>query len=181
MGTTQMLLLCMVVVAHNRCWTADRLAHRGLPHPECCPLCDQAVETVDHLLVLCVSAREFWFRFFSQRTQAFSPQPTETSFHNWWERVSNAASGMIRQGMNSLIILGAWTLWTHRNRCIFYGAAPSISGALVLAEDERKLCLAGGSRYIPLDCPRSRRLESCFWSNLVSFTGTNVIKEQWNC
>ncbi|GJN31492.1 hypothetical protein PR202_gb19900 [Eleusine coracana subsp. coracana] len=26
---------------HKRCWTADRLARRNLPHPECCPLCDQ--------------------------------------------------------------------------------------------------------------------------------------------
>lgn len=25
---------------HNRCWTADRLEKRGLPHPEQCPLCD---------------------------------------------------------------------------------------------------------------------------------------------
>ena len=39
------------LVAHNRCWTADRLARRGLPHPEHCPLCDQAAETIDHLLV----------------------------------------------------------------------------------------------------------------------------------
>jgi len=65
------------LVAHNRCWTADRLARRGLPHPERCLLCDQAAETIDHLLVQCVFAREFWFRFFSRiGLQAFSPQPT---------------------------------------------------------------------------------------------------------
>jgi hypothetical protein len=28
------------LVAHNRCWTADRLARRNLPHPNRCPLCD---------------------------------------------------------------------------------------------------------------------------------------------
>ena len=69
------------LVAHNRCWTADR---HGLPHPEHCPLCDQAAETIGHLLVQCVFAREFWFRFFSRiGLQAFSPQSTETSFHSW--------------------------------------------------------------------------------------------------
>ena len=26
----------MWLVAHNRCWTADRLARRGLPHPDRC-------------------------------------------------------------------------------------------------------------------------------------------------
>jgi hypothetical protein len=30
----------MWIVAHDRCWTADRLARRGLPHPESCPMCD---------------------------------------------------------------------------------------------------------------------------------------------
>ena len=29
------------LVLHNKCWTADRLAKRGLPHPSSCPLCDQ--------------------------------------------------------------------------------------------------------------------------------------------
>jgi len=42
----------MWLAADNRCWTADRLSRRNLPHPEHCPLCDQAEETIDHLLVL---------------------------------------------------------------------------------------------------------------------------------
>ena len=44
------------LVAHNKCWTVDRLARHGLPHPEFCPLCDQEEETIDHLLVHCVFA-----------------------------------------------------------------------------------------------------------------------------
>ena len=51
----------MWLVAHNRCWTADRLLQRGLPHPARCPLCDQADETINHLLVPGIFAREFWF------------------------------------------------------------------------------------------------------------------------
>lgn len=31
----------------NRCWTADRLARRGLNHPEKCLLCDQQEETAN--------------------------------------------------------------------------------------------------------------------------------------
>jgi hypothetical protein len=49
----------MWLVAHQRCWTADRLAKRGLPHPDCCPLCDQEEENIQHLLVGCVFARDF--------------------------------------------------------------------------------------------------------------------------
>jgi hypothetical protein len=111
------------LVAHNRCWTADRLARRGLPHPERCPLCNQAAQTIDHLLILCVFTREFWFRFLSQ---VGLQSPTDLSFFDWWDRVSRATSDsdIILQGINSLIILGAWTVWTHRNRCVFNGAAP---------------------------------------------------------
>ena len=32
------------------CWTAERLARHGLPHGSVCPLCDQATETMAHLL-----------------------------------------------------------------------------------------------------------------------------------
>jgi hypothetical protein len=48
------------LVFHNRCWTADRLVKRGLPHPEACPFCDQAKELIHHLLVGCVFTRQVW-------------------------------------------------------------------------------------------------------------------------
>lgn len=35
----------------NRCWTADRLAHRGMDHPERCVLCDQEEESIQHILI----------------------------------------------------------------------------------------------------------------------------------
>ena len=60
--------------------------------------------------------------------------------------MSNAASEILRKGINSLIILGAWTLWTHRNKCVFDGAAPSVAGALSVAEDERRSWSLAGAR-----------------------------------
>lgn len=36
----------------------DSLVKRGLPHQAACPLCDQDVETINHILVSCVFARE---------------------------------------------------------------------------------------------------------------------------
>jgi hypothetical protein len=138
----------MWLVAHNKCWTADRLAHCGLPHPEYCPLCDQDEETIDHLLVHCVFAREFWFNLFRQvGLQILSPQPTELSFHAWWEKASSSTTkGLLRQGVNSLIILRAWTIWNHRNGCVFDGAAPNLAGAMILAGEERCLWSMAGAR-----------------------------------
>lgn len=46
----------------NRCWTSDRLARRGLDHQEKCPFCDQEAETIEHILLQCVFAREVWTR-----------------------------------------------------------------------------------------------------------------------
>jgi hypothetical protein len=71
------------LVMHHRYWTADRLARRGLPYPTSCPLCDQEEETIHHLLVSCVFARQFWF-YFLQRAglAALAPGFDEISFDN---------------------------------------------------------------------------------------------------
>jgi hypothetical protein len=49
----------------NRCWTADRLARRGLDHPTKCLLCDQEDETMQHILLQCVFASEVCFHTLS--------------------------------------------------------------------------------------------------------------------
>lgn len=103
------------LVAYDRCWTADRLACHELPHLARCALCDQESENVNNLLVSCVFTRQFWFSILRQvGLHSLSPQPTDNSFDEWWERASNAVSGMVKEGLNSLIILGAWTLWNHK-------------------------------------------------------------------
>ena len=125
------------MAAHNRCWTADRLARRGLPHPDRCPLCDQEEENIQHLLVGCVFARHFWLellQFFGLATLA--PQLDEPSFDVWWDRSAWMVSGDTRKGLNSLVILGAWTIWKVRNDCVFNGATPSITTALAHAREE---------------------------------------------
>jgi hypothetical protein len=95
----------------NRCWTADRLAKRGLDHLERCPLCDQESETLDHILVSCVFAREFWFLLMRHfRLQTLAPIPSTASFMGWWEMIDNGSGDMAMRGVNSLIALRAWIL-----------------------------------------------------------------------
>jgi hypothetical protein len=112
------------LAAHDRCWTAGRLARRNLPHPELCPLCDQEVETINHLLVSCVFTREFWFLLLQRvGLGVLAPQPSDPSFQDWWHRASSRARSSDRKGLNSLIIHGAWTLWRHCNDSVFNGAS----------------------------------------------------------
>ncbi|GJN20941.1 hypothetical protein PR202_gb08381 [Eleusine coracana subsp. coracana] len=53
---------------------------------------------------------------------------------------------MIRNGLNSLVILGSWVIWNRRNHCVFDGATPSIAEALILAGEERRWWLMAGAR-----------------------------------
>jgi hypothetical protein len=73
-----------------------------------------------------------------------TPGVNEQSFDDWWEGTNMAATGLLKQGINTLIILGSWTIWNHRNRCIFEKEAPSLTRALVMAREERKLWVLAG-------------------------------------
>jgi mannosylglycoprotein endo-beta-mannosidase len=141
----------MWLVAHNKCWTADRLAKRGLPHPDQCLLCDQVEEDIQHLLVGCVFARDFWFSLLSHfGLAALAPQPSDQSFDKWWRKVDSADVGDYRLGLNSLVILGAWSIWRHRNDCVFNGASPNVNLALALARDEAHCWSLVGAKGISL-------------------------------
>jgi hypothetical protein len=108
------------LVHHDRCWTADKLTKCGLAHPELCLLYDQAPETINHLLVDCAFAKQFWFELLKlSGLQNLSPQQGVLSFQTWWRRSSLAVAGQAKKFFNSIVILGAWIIWKHRNRCIF--------------------------------------------------------------
>jgi hypothetical protein len=60
----------------------------------------------------------------------------EQSFNDWWARTNMAATGLVKKGINTLIILGSWTIWNHRNRYVFEKEAASLTKALVMAREE---------------------------------------------
>jgi hypothetical protein len=133
------------LAAHNKCWTADRLATRGLAHPEHCPLCDQE-ETIDHLLLSCVFSRQIWFYVLEKFSlQALAPQPDEHSFEEWWDQVSRRIPDQVSKGLNSIVILVAWSLWNHRNRCVFDGVQPNLSTLLSNIKDEQRVWELAGA------------------------------------
>ncbi|GJM91641.1 hypothetical protein PR202_ga08039 [Eleusine coracana subsp. coracana] len=49
-----------------------------------------------------------------------------------------------RKGVNSLIILTKWSIWKHRNGCVFEKASPSAATILNVIKNEHGLwCMAG--------------------------------------
>jgi hypothetical protein len=113
------------------------LARKGLPHPSKCPLCDQEDETINHLLLSCVFSHQVWFIILqSVGLQALAPQIGDLSFDDWWDQSSKRVEGQNRKGLNSIIILVAWSLWNHRNGCVFDGRQPSLNGLLSAIKEE---------------------------------------------
>jgi hypothetical protein len=66
--------LFLWLACQRRVWTADRHRRRGFEAHDNCLLCDQPVETVDHLLVTCPVAREVWW--------LYHPSPMRGGLHN---------------------------------------------------------------------------------------------------
>lgn len=94
------------IATFNRCWTADRLIRRGLPHPKRCPFCDQAEENINHILVSCVFAREAWFHALQMiGLEMVAPTPQAESFQAWWRRTGRRVSVDKRKGFNSMVML----------------------------------------------------------------------------
>ena len=127
-------------------------AKRGLNHPPKCPLCDQVGESIDHLLVSCVFTRQFWFCILQQfGLQAVAPRLDEHCFIDWWARASSRFSGQVKEGVDSIIILGSWLVWKHRNYCVFDGGTPSLSRVMTtFREDVQQWSVAGarGASYL---------------------------------
>jgi hypothetical protein len=139
----------MWLAAHNKCWRTDRLAKRGLPPPDKCPLCDKEEETINHLLLSCVFARQICHGILQGLClQVLAPEMEDSSFEEWWHRVSSRVDGLVQEGLNSIIILVAWTLWNHRNRCVFYGLQPNLYALLSAIREEMRMWGSAGAKGV---------------------------------
>jgi len=80
--------------------------------------------------------------------QALALQPDNNSLDDWWDKVNSRVDGLIKEGLNSTIILVAWSLWNHRNRCVFDGLQPNLIGFLSSIREELQLWDFAGARGI---------------------------------
>jgi hypothetical protein len=88
--------------------------------------------------------------------QTLSPQQDESSFDEWWVKAESRMDGSYKKGLDSLIIVGTWTIWNHHNRVFFMVL---LAGALLLASEEHRywsLAKAQGSSFPSLEPVDSR-------------------------
>ncbi|WVZ63564.1 LOW QUALITY PROTEIN: hypothetical protein U9M48_013187, partial [Paspalum notatum var. saurae] len=114
---------------NNKCWTSNRLAKRGLPHQPACPFCDQAEESINHLLSACVLSREVWTWILRELRL------------DVWSKAVASLDKELRKGFNSLVIL---ILWKHT--CVFDSVQPQAQAVLSqVAAKGHMWCLAGAA------------------------------------
>jgi len=74
-------------------------------------------------------------------------RPTYLFFY-WWAAASARVDGQVQKGMNSIIILGAWSIWKYRNRCVFDGAPPEVSCVVSAIKEELHQWTIAGARGV---------------------------------
>jgi hypothetical protein len=84
-------------------------------------------------MLACVFLKQFWHGLLGVAGLHDLVSYTEASFEYWWRLSSQHVEGLAMKGFKSLVILGAWCIWKHRNRCVLDGSPPSMAAALLLA------------------------------------------------
>ncbi|WVZ90672.1 hypothetical protein U9M48_036954 [Paspalum notatum var. saurae] len=95
------------LAAHDRCWTNDRRHRHGLQDSNLCALCDQEVESINHLLLQCSFSREVWFLVFQRLSwETLTPSSCD-QFVDWWSRARSRVERQFRKGFDALVLLVA--------------------------------------------------------------------------
>jgi hypothetical protein len=103
----------------RRCWTADRLARRGLPTHALCKLCHATAETLDHLSLQCPYAMEVWSGTWQRLRLAIPLPDVQSTLTEWWPAAVEQLSKDDSKCANSLIMLALRSLWLERNARVF--------------------------------------------------------------
>jgi hypothetical protein len=111
----------------NRCWTADRLAHRGLPTNALCPLCGTDAETLDHLSLQCSFSAVVWATACRLIENAVPTPTAQRTLALWWPDAVQALSRRRAKEANSLVMLTLCRLWLERNVRVFDRCASTVA------------------------------------------------------
>jgi hypothetical protein len=132
------------LVMHGRCWTADRRFKHGLQDSNTCIICDQEVETMDHILLGCSFSRELWDSWVRKlHLQDYIVVRRGKAFE-WWMHSRKMIPRPTRRGFDSLFFLIGWLLWKERNARTFNGVASLVAQLGTLIQEEfNAWCMAG--------------------------------------
>ena len=92
---------------------------KGLSDEATCQLCDQELETIDHLLLQCPFSRSLWFEVLSIFGWGPWTPSAADSLKVWWFGLLSSLHGAARKKAGSIILLLLREIWLERNSRIF--------------------------------------------------------------
>jgi hypothetical protein len=119
--------------------TVDRLTTRSCPCNPVCQLCEQELETMEHIGLWCVFAQEVWFLVSQWTNDVVRVPARELTMAHWWNQSLRGLPKKLKQHLASLMIYTTWNIWKERNRRIFDGVTASPFRVLNLIKEELKL------------------------------------------
>jgi hypothetical protein len=100
-------------------------------------------------MLKCIFSRDTWTRILlCVGLVDLAPNHDATGFSVWWSRAVRRVPKEKRKGINSLTILVVWSLWKHRNACVFDGRDPSVSVICQEVEAESRLSVMAGDKVL---------------------------------
>jgi hypothetical protein len=111
----------------------------GLLSDSSCALCDQAPESIEHLLLTCVFSRELWSVQLRRVGFQFLTPAQEGALADWWLRRRKKIFMDHRKGFDSFVVLMVWLIWKERNARVFHGASRTVAQLASSVLDEGRL------------------------------------------
>lgn len=140
--------LFMYTALHRRTWTAERRKRHRLQEDNTCCLCEQAPESIEHLILQCPIAKEVWWRLLNEIHQPNRFQAVNDTLFGSWSRIRANLAKEQRKGIDSLFLLIAWHLRNARNGKVFRGQTMSVQEIIDRIQEEAGLWTRAGAKHL---------------------------------
>ncbi|XP_058771340.1 uncharacterized protein LOC131644745 [Vicia villosa] len=111
------VVVCLWLVCHNRMATKVRLKRLGLLQEDCCNLCNEYMEDINHLIINCRITNHIWKEVL--KWLEVNHQPTQWQEELNWIIQHTKGKGFYSSIMKIAIAETVYGIWMHRNKRIF--------------------------------------------------------------
>lgn len=111
--------------------------HRhGLQDNDICLIYDQAVESMDHIILGYIFSRKVWESWLKRLHLHNLVVVHEENIMQWWTSSKKRLPKTIHRGFDSVCFLIGWSLWKERNARTFNRIATMPSQLVIRIEEE---------------------------------------------
>ena len=157
-------------MVHDRCWTAARRKQHNLQDDDSCTACLQLPETIPHILIECVFAREIWTILFNKWNwfRLAAQLAVHEEFIDWWQWSRKEMHRDDRKTFDTLVVLVAWLLWKERNNLTFQGINLTARDMVLKILEERKAWASAGFTHLLKLFPKVASFRSQSHFNVIA-------------